>query len=164
MRTPRWAAPIGLLLTIVGVGLAAYLTVAHYDQSVQLICSSKGVINCEQVTTSPQSRVFGIPVAVLGLAYFLGMVPWQLPAAWRSSDPRVRYGRVGYCVAGILFVFYLLYAEFVIIGKICLWCTAVHVVTFLLFVVTALATALTTDVPIEHAEPQHEPGRPAQRS
>jgi uncharacterized membrane protein len=31
-------------------------------------------------------------------------------------------------------VLYLLYAEIIQIGNICLWCTSVHVITFLLFV------------------------------
>jgi uncharacterized membrane protein len=37
-------------------------------------------------------------------------------------------------VGGMGMVFYLLYAELFSIKAICLWCTAVHVVTFLLFV------------------------------
>ena len=72
-------------------------------------------------------------MAVLGLAYYLGMIPWQLPFAWRSGDPRVRFGRVLYCASGIVFVVYLVYAEVIQIGNICLWCTSVHVVTFLMF-------------------------------
>ena len=82
-------------------------------------------------------------MAVLGLAYFVGMVPLQLPAAWRSADPRIRWGRLGYAAAGILFVFYLVYAEAIIIKAICLWCTAVHGLTLLLFVLTGFATALS---------------------
>ena len=35
---------------------------------------------------------------------------------------------------GVLFALYLVSAELLIIGNICLWCTSVHVVTFLLFV------------------------------
>ena len=39
-----------------------------------LVCSDKGLMNCEEVTTSPQSMVFGIfPVAVLGLAFYVFM-------------------------------------------------------------------------------------------
>jgi len=143
LRAPRWAAPVALLLTVAGLGVAIYLTIAHYDTHVTLVCSSKGAINCEKVTTSAQSRVFGVPVAVLGLAYFVGMLPVQLPAAWRSGNPLVRYGRLAYCLSGIGFVIYLVYAEAMIIKAICLWCTSVHVITFLLFVVTAAATALS---------------------
>ncbi len=143
MRTPRWAAPVGVVLTLAGLGVAIYLTITHFDTHVQLYCSSKGVVDCEAVTTSPQSYVFGIPVAVLGLAYFVGMLPLQLPVAWRSTDPRIRFGRLAYTVAGVGFVCWLVYAELVLIKKICLWCTSVHVITFLVFVATALAMALT---------------------
>lgn len=152
IEAPAWAAPAALVLTLAGLGVAIYLTIAHYDMHVTLVCSSKGAINCEKVTQSAQSKVFGIPVAVLGLAYFVGMLPLQLPAAWRSADPRVRWGRLVYCVAGIGFVFYLVYAEAVIIKAICLWCTSVHVITLLLFVVTGFATALAMPAEVDIAE------------
>lgn len=152
VRAPRWASPVTLVLTLAGLGVAIYLTVAHYDTSVTLACSSNGAINCEKVTTSAESEVFGIPVAVLGLAYFVFMLPWHLPAAWRSADPRVRYGRLAYCLAGIGFVCYLVYAEVVVIKAICLWCTAVHVITFLIFAVTGFALALTMPVEISDDE------------
>jgi uncharacterized membrane protein len=38
-------------------------------------------------------------------------------------------------------VIYLLYAELFIIGSICLYCTSVHVITFVLFVLTVFAAA-----------------------
>ena len=44
-----------------------------------LVCSDTGAINCTKVTTSPQSVIFGIPVAVLGLAYFVPMIALCLP-------------------------------------------------------------------------------------
>src|SRR5690348_634439 len=129
VHPPRWAAPLGLLLSLIGLGVAIYLTIAHYDTAVSLACSSHGAINCEKVTSSAQSEVFGIPVAVLGLAYFAVMIPFQLPAAWRSGYPPLRYGRLAYCVSGIGFVCYLIYAEAILIKAVCLWCTAVHIVT-----------------------------------
>jgi uncharacterized membrane protein len=140
---PAWAAPVCLLLTAIGIGLATYLTIAHYDTHISLVCSAKGAIDCEAVTTSAQSKVFGIPVALLGLAYFVGMIPWHLPVAWRSADPRIRIGRLIYGLSGIGFVCYLVYAEAVIIKKVCLWCTGVHITTLVLFVVTVFASALS---------------------
>ncbi len=141
-----------LLLSAVGIGLATYLTIAHYDAHVTLVCSSKGAINCEAVTTSAQSKLFGIPVALLGLLYFVGMVPWHLPAAWRSADPRIKFGRLIYGASGIGFVCYLIYAEAVIIKKICLWCTAVHITTFILFFVMVFATALAVPSSVDDAD------------
>jgi uncharacterized membrane protein len=149
---PRWAAPVALVLTLIGIGVAIYLTIAHYDTHVSLVCSAKGAINCEKVTTSAQSKVFGIPVALLGLAYYVGMVPWHLPAAWRSADPRIRLGRLVYCASGIVFVFYLVYAEAIIIKAICLWCTAIHVITLIIFMLTVFATALSVPAALVEIE------------
>jgi uncharacterized membrane protein len=143
IRAPKWAPPAALILTLAGIGVAIYLTIAHYDTQVSLSCPARGAINCEKVTTSAQSEVFGIPVALLGLLYFIGMLPLQLPAAWRSADRRLRIGRVLYCAVGIGFVFYLVYAEAIILKAVCLWCTAVHVITLLLFIITGFATALS---------------------
>jgi len=62
------------------LGVSIYLTVAHYTTSVSLICSDKGLVNCEKVTTSAQSMIFGIfPVAVLG---------WRFTCSWSPSTPR----------------------------------------------------------------------------
>ena len=144
---PVWAAPVCLLLTAIGIGIATYLTIAHYDTHVSLVCAAKGAIDCQAVTTSAQSKLFGMPVALLGLAYFVGMIPWNLPIAWRSADPRIKIGRLIYGLAGIGFVCYLVYAEAVIIKKICLWCTGVHITTLVIFVVTVFASALA--VPAE---------------
>jgi uncharacterized membrane protein len=144
---------VSLLLTLIGIGIATYLTIAHYDSHVSLVCSAKGAIDCEAVTTSAQSKLFGLPVAVLGLAYFIGMVPWHLPAAWRSPDPRIKIGRLLYGASGIVFVCYLIYAEAIIIKKICLWCTGVHITTFVLFIVTVFASALAIPFDSQDNEP-----------
>lgn len=123
-----------LILSVIGLGVSIYLTVAHYDTSVQLFCASKGIVNCEEVTTSPESMVFGIfPVAVLGLAFFVFMTAINSPWAWRWQLPAIRWIRLASVIGGIGFVLYLVYAELIQIGAICLWCTSVHVLTFLLF-------------------------------
>ncbi len=129
-----WRAAATTLVSLAGLGMAVYLTAAHYDTGISLVCPNSGVINCEAVTTSPESYVFGIPVAVLGLAYFVGMLALALPWAWRSSRREVAYARLAGGVAGIGFVFYLVYAELFEIQKICILCTTVHVLTFVMFV------------------------------
>jgi len=43
-------------------------------------------------------------------------------------------------VGGIGFVLWLLYAELILIGAICVWCTVTHVIAFALFVVVVLTT------------------------
>ncbi len=79
--------------------------------------------------------MLGVPVAVLGLLYFLPMLALSLPWAWRTSRRYIAQVRLAMSVIGIGFVFYLVYAELFEIQKICLWCTSVHVLTFLLFAI-----------------------------
>lgn len=122
-----------LACSILGLGVSVYLTLAHYSTSVNLVCSDSGAINCTKVTTSPQSVIFGIPVAVLGLVYFVPMIVMSLPMIYRSSSRLFAYGRLALSVTGIGFVLYLLYSELFTIHAICLWCSSVHVLTFVIF-------------------------------
>ncbi|MGH9089015.1 MAG: vitamin K epoxide reductase family protein [Acidimicrobiales bacterium] len=130
---PQWRSALALFLSLAGLGVSVYLTVDHFAK-VRLVCADSGVVNCQKVTTSAQSHFLGIPVAVLGLAFFLAMTALNLPAAWRAADRRVHLARLVLAVAGIAFVLYLVAAELLIIGNICLWCTTVHVITFVLLV------------------------------
>jgi uncharacterized membrane protein len=132
--TLRWQPIATLVLSIVGLGIATYLTVTHFDK-VALVCSESGAINCTKVTTSPQSEIFGIPVAMLGLAFFIPMIALCLPVAWRSADRRIHLARLILSITGVGMILYLIIAELFIIKAICLWCSGVHVVTFILFVI-----------------------------
>lgn len=131
----RWRKVTALVLSVAGLGVSVYLTVDHFAR-VALTCPDTGIVNCAKVTTSAQSYFLGIPVAVLGLAFYVVMTGLNLPVAWRSTDRRVHLVRLVLSIAGIAFVLYLVAAELLIIGNICLWCTSVHVVTFLLLLVT----------------------------
>ena len=141
---PTWPAIAALGLAVAGLLVAGYLTIEHFTSSTTLACPDTGVANCTKVTTSEQSKVFGIPVAVLGLAFFVPMVLACLPRLWRDQRPAIRYGRLGLAALGVLFVFYLVYAELFVIDAICLWCTAVHVLTVALFAVIAFGSALAS--------------------
>ena len=141
-----------LILSLYGLGASIYLTIAHYDTHISLICSDKGLINCEEVTTSPESIVFGIfPVAVLGLAFYVFMVAINSPWGWRLNLPAVRWLRLGSVIAGMCFVLYLIYAEVDEIHAICLWCTSVHVATFLIFALLIFYSAFHWEKPAEAA-------------
>src|SRR5690348_8337096 len=138
---PLWFQLTTWILSLGGLAVSIYLTIAHFNTSVTLACPATSTINCEKVTTSPESYAFGIPVAVLGLAFYVFLAAVNSPWAWRITWPPLRWARVGSMVAGILFVLYLIYAELFSIGAICLWCTSVHVITFALFVLIMFGAA-----------------------
>jgi uncharacterized membrane protein len=135
-RSGRWWTgwPVAFGLSLAGLAVSAYLTAAHYTSNAILACSSSGTVDCARVTTSAESSVLGVPVAVLGLAWFAAMTLLALPLAWRSGRPWVARTRMLLAIAGMAFVVWLVYAELFRIEAICLWCTVVHVIAFGLFV------------------------------
>jgi uncharacterized membrane protein len=141
VRPLRWQPVATLLLSIAGLGVATYLTITHFDKTA-LVCSDTGAINCAKVTSSPQSVIVGIPVAMLGLAYFIPMIALCLPVAWRTVDRRIHLARLLLSVTGVGMILYLIIAELFIIKAICLWCSGVHLITFILFVIIVTASPI----------------------
>lgn len=128
-RTLGWVPVVSLVLALAGLAVSTYLTIAHFTVGA-LLCAEGEVIDCGTVTSSEQSELLGIPVAVLGLAFFAFLTVVCLPFAWRGDA--LHWARLVSVGVGVLFVVYLVAAEFLLIGKICLWCTAVHVITLAL--------------------------------
>ena len=145
---PRWLQLTTFVLSIAGLGVSVYMTIEHFTGNTTLACSSNSVINCGAVTTSPESMVFGVfPVAVLGLAFFVAMVALTSPWAWRSPRQEIALARLGSVIVGVGFILYLIYVELFQVGFICLECTSVHVITFLLFALIAMSAAVWGLVP-----------------
>ncbi|MGC8623172.1 MAG: vitamin K epoxide reductase family protein [Candidatus Micrarchaeia archaeon] len=120
---------IEFYLAIVGLVIAAYLTIYHYSASVPLACPDSGTVDCAYVLTSSFSMLFGIPIALYGLAFFameilLILFDWKWDLLYLNA-------------LGITFVVYLLYAEYEL-GKICIYCTAVHILVISLLILSAL--------------------------
>jgi uncharacterized membrane protein len=157
---PLWLQLTSLVLAILGLAISAYETYAHFNGSHLLGCSAKagGTFDCTAVITSPQSMVFGvIPVAILGLVFYVFAVlifsPWAwrlerldvqlLPGlTWYIGRREVSLARLCAMVVGMGFAVYLIYAEIVQIGQACEYCSGVHLVTFLLFCITVFSAAI----------------------
>jgi uncharacterized membrane protein len=140
MAEPAWARFGSLGLSAAGLAVSLYLTIDHITASPVLACPANATINCEKVLASPPSVILGIPVAGYGLVFFVAMVALTMPFAWR--DRRLRRVRLGAGLVGVASVVYLVGVELFVLNTICLWCTAVHVVTIALFAVFTFAAAL----------------------
>jgi len=124
-------------------------------------CSAKGDA-CVVVQSSPYAWVFGIPVAVLGLAFFAFMVVINSPQAWRAKNPLIHRLRLASVVVGMLFVLYLIYNELIRIGQVCPYCTSVHIITFVLFaLIVYQATAPAKLAPVPDRDPAQLPAKTA---
>jgi uncharacterized membrane protein len=150
-RNVRWAVPVTLPLALIGLGLSIYLTYLHFNHSTTFAgCPATSHVNCLKVTTSSQSEIFGhIPVAVTGLIYYVVMVALVSPWAWRMANPWVWWARLAGAIGGVGMVAYLVFVEAVQLKAICLYCTGVHIITFLLFLAILAAYLLRPLDPIE---------------
>jgi uncharacterized membrane protein len=124
-----------VLLTLAGLLISVYLTLVRYSEGgIPLACANTGFLSCEEVTNSAESMLGPVSVALLGVIFFgLTLVLEAL------RKPRVQ---LAWTALGLLFVFYLVYAEMFLIGALCLWCTVVHAIVAALFLIAvAEATA-----------------------
>ena len=128
----RWQSITCLLLSIVGLVGSIYLTISHFDTRF-FVCPELGP--CEKILTSNSSHFLGIPVPILGIAYFLPMSVLCLPVAWRSVDRRIHLARLLLAIVGIGMVIYLFAEELFVLQSLCVWCSIIHLIGFLLFAI-----------------------------
>ena len=130
-----------LLLSVAGIGIALYLTFVHY-QNVPLVCSAQGFVDCAFVLSSPYSVIPGttVPITIPGL--FWGLV-------------KVRIAQFAWSLVGMLTVLYLVYVEIVKLHTICAWCTGMHGIILVMFLITLVQVQQRPDV-VEEDETEAE--------
>jgi uncharacterized membrane protein len=126
-----------LILAVAGAAVSAYLTLAHYA-NVPLACVTTGPVDCGAVTSSSFSVVPGtaVPITIVGLLWFAasGAASWL---EWRDAGPDwLPLAHFVIAAAALLAVLYLVYAEIVVINRICEWCTLVHLLVIATFFIS----------------------------
>jgi uncharacterized membrane protein len=119
-----------IVLCVLGIGDAGYLTYVHYA-GLKVLCLSSG--GCETVQASRWAKLDGIPVSVLGLMGYIGILG--------SLAIRTELGRAAaFAIAliGFGFSMYLTYRELFTIKAICQWCVGSAVLMTALAVITAV--------------------------
>lgn len=115
-----------LALTLIGVGVATYLTYIHYA-GIKPLCGRNGG-GCEIVQTSEYSKLAGVPVALIGLIGYVAILATLLAPETEST----RLATAALTVVGFGFSMYLTYREVFSIKHICEWCVSSAVIMFLL--------------------------------
>jgi uncharacterized membrane protein len=136
--TRRYGVPrVALLvLAVLGALISAYLTWTHFA-GLTPICTGSGE-GCQTVQSSRYASVLGIPVALLGLIAYGGLI--FSTALWRETGIYL-----GFLISlvGTLFSAYLTYLEIFVIGALCQWCLASATI-----MVAALACATLAALPL----------------
>src|ERR1017187_6017822 len=114
LSVPRWAIVASFILSLLGLGLSIYLTIAHYEGTQILACSESCLFNCAKVTTSGESRFLGIPVALLGLGNFIVMTGLKSRRGWRAKSYWRPVASFVLAIGAMIFVLWLVSAELLI--------------------------------------------------
>ena len=154
--------PLPLLLaalSLVGLGIASYLTVAHWgDQPI----ACGGVGDCNLVNSSEYATVAGLPVSALGGALYLGLA--LTAALWvrRARDDRLPVMYWGLALAGAGYALYLTYVELAILHAICVWCVTSAAILSVCLALSSWAV-LFGGAAVEDGPPGSSPVRRASR-
>ena len=117
-----------LVLSVLGLAVAAYLTYVHYE-GIRPVCGLGG--DCEKVQTSEWADLAGVPVAVLGLAGYVLI----LASLFVRCENGLMAGAL-LSVVGFGFSCYLTYRALFTIDAICPWCVTSAALLTLLAAVT----------------------------
>lgn len=107
----------GLVLAVLGVGVAGYLVYVHYAD-VDPVCNIAH--GCHKVQTSEYAKLAGVPVALLGLLGYITL----LGALLVRQTELARMVAALVALVGFGFSMYLTYRELFTIDAICQWCVA----------------------------------------
>jgi uncharacterized membrane protein len=136
-RSPRdWMKLVSLVLTVIGIGIAGYLTYADV-LNAPVACVQGGAWDCGGVQSSIYSRIGPVPVAVLGLIGYLAIL---LVLAFERSVPlfasRGKLFVFAMTLFGIVMSGYLTVIEAFVLHKWCIWCVGSALVMALMFILS----------------------------
>jgi len=118
-----------IVLTVIGIGLASYLTYVHYA-GIKPACTAGE--SCTKVQTSVYSKVGGVPVALMGLLGYIAILGSLLAPASENS----RLATMALTLVGFGFSAYLTYRELFSIHAICEWCVSSAVILTILMLMS----------------------------
>jgi uncharacterized membrane protein len=127
-----------IVVAIVGLGIATYLTIVHYAGGEPVCAIAHG---CATVQKSHYASLAGVPVALLGVVGYLGIL-----AALVRDDEGARTAAVFLSIVGLGFSAWLTYVEVGELNAICIWCVGSAICMTLLAVLT-VTRVLTTPQP-----------------
>lgn len=139
----HWIVPV---LALIGLGVAAYLVYIEISHA-EAICGPVG--NCNQVQSSVYASIFGIPIALLGLLNYSGVILLWFGNRQKANATFKRLAAVmllGLTIFGVIFSIYLTWAELFLIHAVCAWCLTSAIITTVLMLIALLGTTALPDI------------------
>ena len=142
MRISKLKLLILMAMSAVGIWASGTVLVIYYTLNQQLPLCPTGTywgirLDCGFVLSSSYSRVFGVPLELLALAYFLVNVGLVYVIAFGSERAARTTSNVLFAwrFLGVAMVPYLVFVEVFLLNAICVYCTIMHAAILIDFVV-----------------------------
>jgi uncharacterized membrane protein len=131
-RVNRWVDIAIPVLSIIGLGIAIYLSYVEFTHA-RALCGPVG--DCNAVQSSPYAKLFGvIPIGLVGgIGYIAILVAWLWQRFRKDTLARIAGPAMfGMALFGTLFSIYLTYLELFVIHAVCIWCLSSAILITLL--------------------------------
>ena len=129
-----------MVLSLIGLFVSAYLFNAH-NHLGEAICNFNSVFSCNSVDQSVYSMLFGIPVSLLGIIFYLFVIIGLFKRIYLKklitrfvSLKTYDFSLLGLLIFGVLFGVYLTLIEAFVIKAYCIYCLISFGITILLVV------------------------------
>jgi uncharacterized membrane protein len=128
---------LAALVALAGLFVALYLSLYKLGYIGTLVCK---VGSCETVQTSRWAALFGVPVAVWGVLFYVAVLAVALAGLSGALADSRRLSELMAVMtgAGVLFSLWLTYLELFVIHAICLYCVCSALLVTILFVIALL--------------------------
>jgi dihydroorotate dehydrogenase subfamily 2 len=137
-RTGLILGSILIILALLGILDAGYLTWEHYNHVIPSCAIGSWFPDCGKVLTSPYSSLFGIPLALLGLIHYT--VEFTiLSIAFLQRKKWTRIVAVLLGTLGFFMSMYFVYLMAFVIGAFCKYCLASALISTCIFFVVHAA-------------------------
>jgi uncharacterized membrane protein len=127
---------LAIILTIIGLLVSIYMTI-YKITSNDSMCIGSG--DCKTVNASRYAEVYGIPVAVLGIAGYSAILAVLLlerkPGFFQQNGTLLFFGL---SLTGFLFTLYLIFVETVLIKAYCPFCITSQTAMTIIFIVSVI--------------------------
>jgi len=127
---------LAIILTIIGLLVSIYMTI-YKITSNDSMCIGSG--DCKTVNASRYAEVYGIPVAVLGVAGYSAILAVLLlerrPGFFQQNGTMLFFGL---SLTGFLFTLYLIFVEVALIRAYCPFCITSQTVMTIIFIISVI--------------------------
>ncbi|HYF29253.1 MAG TPA: vitamin K epoxide reductase family protein [Candidatus Paceibacterota bacterium] len=124
-----------LVLAALGIIDAWYLTLSAF-QGAALVCDIGAALDgCNIVAQSPYSKLFGLPLALYGVAFY-GLVFALVAALFIATHHPLYQAAVVLGVLGLVASLGFLFIQFVLIKALCIYCVFSAVIAALICILS----------------------------